>query len=95
MGKEETRGVVSLSKISRSSSARDMNERGLLMQSGRIVTQRGFIRGLGNFRLPSSSDAPGVVGTSSLDALDEEAERVGEPGDSSRNMRKASSIENV
>lgn len=62
-----------------------------------MVRRRGLIRGVGNVRPPSSSDAPGVVGTSSLDseALDSEAERVGEPGDSSRNMRRASSIENV
>lgn len=57
-----------------------------------MVRRRGLIRGVGNVRPPSSSDAPGVVGTSSLDS---EAERVGEPGDSSRNMRRASSIENV
>lgn len=83
---------------SKFSSARHMNERGLLMQSGRMVTRRGWTRGPDGVKQLSSSDALGVVGTSSLDALpdvEEEAERAGEPGASSPNMRSASSIENV
>lgn len=63
-----------------------------------MVTRRGWTSGPDGVKQLSSSDALGVVGISSLEALpdvEDEAERAGEPGASSLNKRSASSIEKV